>query len=175
MPSIFLRRPHLRDLPAVPPLPAGYDLREAVEVDVPGLSAALSAAFTEITWGEEEVRQRLIAAPDVRAVYVVTWQGEIVATASSRYVPEQYGETGIVHWVGTHPEHARRGLGAALVTCVLVDFILRGYPEAMLETQDYRHDAIRLYLRFGFIPTYDYGEGDQCAIWSGLFQQLLLR
>jgi mycothiol synthase len=173
MPSIFMLRPHLRDLPDVPPLPAAYELREATgEADVPALAAALSAAFSERPWSADDVRRRLTAAPDVRAVYAITWQGEIVATASSRYLPEQFGETGIIHWVGTHPEHARLGLGAALVTGVLVDFILRGYPAAMLETQDYRLDAIRLYLRFGFTPAYDIGDGDQRAIWSALLQRL---
>lgn len=175
MPSIFMRRPHLRDLPAVPPLPVGYDLREADEADVPALAAMLSAAFPEEPWSEVDVQRRLTAAPDVRAVYVVTWQGEIVATASSRYLPEQFGETGIIHWVGTQPEHARRGLGTALVTCVLVDCILRGYPDALLETQEYRLDAIRLYLRFGFTPVYDIGDGDQRALWSTIFQRLLAR
>jgi mycothiol synthase len=173
MPSIFMRRPHLRDLPDVSPLPGGYELREATgEADVPALAAALSAAFPERPWSADDVRRRLTAAPDVRAVYVITCQGEIVATASSRYLPEQFGESGIIHWVGTRPEHTRQGIGAALVTGVLVDFIMRGYPAAMLETQDYRLGAIRLYLRFGFTPVYDGEDGDQRAIWSALFQHL---
>ena len=177
MPSIFMRRPHLRDLPAVPPLPVGYDLREAAgEADVPALRAPRSLSpFRRSRGAISDARQRLTAAPDVRAVYVVTWQGAVVATASSRYLPEQFGETGIIHWVGTQPEHARRGLGAALVTCVLVDFILRGYPDALLETQEYRLDAIRLYLRFGFTPAYDIGDGDQRALWSALFPRLFAR
>ncbi len=172
MPSIFMRRPHLRDLPAVPPLPVGYALREADDADVPALAATLSAAFPEGPWSAADVRQRLTDAPDVRAVYGVAWEGEIVATASSRYLPEQFGESGVIHWVGTRPEHARRGLAAALVTCCLVDFILRGDPAATLETQEERLDAIRLYLRFGFTPAYDLGDGDQRARWSALFQRL---
>ena len=65
MPSIFMRRPHLRDLPAVPPLPVGYDLREAAgEADVPALASSLSVAFPEEPWSESDARQRLTAAPD---------------------------------------------------------------------------------------------------------------
>jgi mycothiol synthase len=176
MPSVFMRRPHLRNLPAVSPVPVGYALREAAgEADVPALAAALSAAFPEEPWRDDDVRRRLTDAPDVRAVYVVAWEGEIVGTASSRFFPEQFGRAGVVHWVGVRPEHGRRGLATALVTCVLVDCILRGDAEAMLETQDFRVDAIRIYLRFGFTPVYEMGGGDQRALWSALFQRLLAR
>ena len=168
-------RPQLSDLPAVPPLPTGYDLREATGADVPDLARTLSAAFPEIGWGEEEVRRRLTGAPDVRATYIVAWRGRAVATASSRSLPEKYGARGVVHWVGTHPDHLRRGLAATLLTATLADFLRRGEREAILETQAQRREAIRLYLRFGFLPLPEFAGEDHRFLWSATLQRALTR
>jgi mycothiol synthase len=165
-------RPHLRDLPPVPPLPAGYQLRLAAsESDEEALAAVLAAAFAN-PWDPASVRRKLTAAPDVRAVYVATWQDQPVATAASRSLPDRFPGSGYVHWVGTHPEHQRRGLGGALLARLLRDFAERGDRDAVLETDDFRLPALRAYLACGFLPVYDVAGEDHRARWSAVFQAL---
>ncbi len=172
MTSIFMRRPHLDDLPVVPPLPEGYALRQAFspQDDAP-LAAMLAAAFGE-AWDVGRVRSELTATPDVRAVYVITDSDRIVATASNRWVPERDPDAGCVHWVGTHPDYLRRGLASALLAHLLGIFHTEGRSAAILETQDFRLPAIRAYLKFGFLPLYEMRGADHHAIWSALFRDL---
>src|SRR6476661_3505600 len=97
MTSIFMRRPHLHDIPETQPLAEGYVLRQAFSpADDTALAVLLTAAFGE-AWDEARVRSRLTCAPDVRAVYVVTHDGEIAATASHRRLPQQWPDAGCVH------------------------------------------------------------------------------
>jgi mycothiol synthase len=167
-----MRRPHLRDLPTVPPLSAGYALRVAAgERDAAALAAVLTAAFDD-AWTADRVRRTLTDAPDVRAVYLVESQGHPVATASSRWLPDRFPGAGVVHWVGTHPDHARLGLGSVLLRRVLLDFGERGDPEAVLQTDTFRLPAIRAYLRFGFVPVYRVDGVDHQDRWSAVFQAL---
>src|SRR3954454_12088361 len=126
MTSIFMRRPHLHDIPETPPLAEGYVLRQAFSpADDMALAELLTAAFGE-DWDEERVRSRLTRAPDVRAVYVIARGGELTATAAHRRVPEQWPDAGCVHWVGTHPNHARNGLASALLVHLLREFAACG-------------------------------------------------
>jgi mycothiol synthase len=172
---IVMRRPHLRDLPAPAPLAEGYRLRAfAGAADLAPLAEALTSAFG-FTWSEERVRVKLTEAADVRAVYVVDWRGRPVATASSRSLPELYPGAGYVHWVGTHQEHSRKGLSAALMGRVLRDFAARGDRDALLETDDMRLPAIRLYLKFGFVPVYQAHGEDHTERWSAILQGLFAR
>jgi mycothiol synthase len=169
---LVMRRPHLFQLPNITSLPEGYVLRTFNgEDDLKSLALTLSAAFGFL-WDAERVRSKLTEAPDVKAVYLVTWQGRPVATASSRYVPDLFPKAGYVHWVGTHPDHARKGLASALVAQLLRDFLDRGYKEAVLETDDFRIPAIVTYLKFGFLPIYDVNEEDHRARWSVVFQTM---
>jgi hypothetical protein len=58
MTNIFMRRPHLRDIPAVAPLPAGYILRLAFSPqDDAALAAMLTTAFAR-EWDVHRVRAR---------------------------------------------------------------------------------------------------------------------
>ena len=172
MAQLLMLRPHLRDLPPVPPLPAGYRLRLAqAEADEEALAAVLAAAFAN-PWDSARVRRELTAAPDVRAVYAVTWQDRPVATAASRSLPDHFPGSGYVHWVGTHPEHQRRGLALALLARLLRDFAERGDRDAVLETDDSRLPALRAYLACGFLPVYDVAGEDHRARWSAVFQAL---
>lgn len=173
--SVYMRRPHLRDVPPAPPLPEGYTLRQADDDDSGPLAALLNAAFSgprDDPWDAERVRRSLTRTPDVRAVYVVEWRGQPVATTSSQFLPERFPGSGRVHWVGTHPEHGRRGLASALLAHVLADFAARGDRDAVLHTQSYRLPAIRRYLAFGFLPELDAGGEDHRPRWSALFQSL---
>jgi mycothiol synthase len=166
-------RPHLTDEPNFPPLPAGYAIRLADgDQDERDLSHVLTTSFEE-EWPVERVRSSLTAAPDVLAVYVVTWNDRPVATASSRYDPEKFPGMGYVHWVGGLPEHAGHGLGSALMARLLQDFRERGYGSSILETDDFRLPAIKVYLRHGFLPVYDVKGEDLRPRWTAIFQSIL--
>jgi len=175
MAQLQMLRPHLRDLPAVPPLPEGYRLREyAGSADLPALITTLSEAFAE-PWDEARVGRELTEMPTVKAIYVVESRGTVVGTTTSRLVADQFPDSGYVHWVGVANDHLRRGLGAALLARVLHDFQARGYRDAILETDDQRSPAISAYLKFGFVPIYEVKGEDHRDRWSAVFQRLFNR
>src|SRR5947199_9048781 len=87
--SLFMRRPHLRDLPPLS-LHVGCRLRIAGADDAAGLSAVLTAAFAE-EWDLDRVRRTLLDDESVVAVYAIEREdGRLVATASSRLVPSHH-------------------------------------------------------------------------------------
>lgn len=148
--QIIMRRPPLA-LPAME-TPEGYALREHREEQNDLLAETLSAAFPEFAWTPDKVRTRLTHAEDVEAVYVATYEDVPVATASARVAPGQWGNAGYLHWVGVHPAHRGKGLGRLVTLRVLYHFARSGRPEAVLETDDTRLPAIRIYLDLGFVP-----------------------
>ncbi|MDQ4100031.1 MAG: GNAT family N-acetyltransferase [Chloroflexota bacterium] len=137
------------------------------------MAHVLAAAFAS-EWTVQRVREELTQAPDVLAVYVATWRHQPVATASSRWLPHLYPGSGYVHWVGTHPDHERRGLGLALMSRLLQDFRERDYRDAVLETDDFRLPAIKTYLRCGFLPVYDVSGEDHRNRWAAIFPRIFL-
>jgi ribosomal protein S18 acetylase RimI-like enzyme len=146
-----MRRAHLRDLPPVE-LPLGYRLRTAGEGDVPGLSTLLTAAFAE-EWDVSRVRRNLFDDPGVVTIYLIEdGDRRIVATASSRIVPQQYPGSGYLHWVGADPDESGRRLGYWVTLAVLHDFSSRGLVDSVLETDDWRIPAITTYLKCGYVP-----------------------
>jgi mycothiol synthase len=170
--QLVMLRPHLDDLPEIPPLPRGYTLRTYEERDMPSLVATLADSFHEY-WDDARVARELTAAPDVQTVYVVSHGDRVVGTASSRFVPERYPNAGYIHWVGVTSEHLRRGLASALLIHVLHEFRERGYPTAVLETDDFRIPAIRSYFKLGFIPIYDVRTEDHRARWSNVMSNVV--
>jgi len=171
--QLLMRRPHLWNDPAVRPLARGYDLRtyQAAD-DALALAHTLTAAFGD-PWTVERVRKELTTAPNVLAIYVATWHNRPVATASSRWLPHLFPGSGYVHWVGPHPDHARRVLGTALMSRLLRDFRDRGYKDAVLETDDFRYPALKTYLRCGFLPVYEVNKEDHRSRWVAIFQVML--
>ncbi|HEY8598886.1 MAG TPA: GNAT family N-acetyltransferase [Thermomicrobiales bacterium] len=175
MVQLLMRRPHLRDLPTVRPLPAGYRLRAyRAPDDLATLNATLQEAFAE-PWDESRARRELLDVPGVKAIYVIEHEGAVVGTTSSKIVPDLFPGSGYVHWVAVADAHLRRGLAAILLNRVLQDFIERGHRDAVLETDDQRLPAISAYLRFGFLPSYDVRGEDHRARWSAIFQALFGR
>ena len=169
--TISMVRPHLEGVPRRR-LPDGYVLRSLAQDDEPQLAALLSSAF-EGEWDVSRVSATLTRAPDVKAVYGVFRRHQLVATASSQHRPDRDPDAGFVHWVATHPEHRGQGLSSALLEQVLNDFDTRGYSSARLDTQPERLAAIRVYLKFGFVPEYEVAGVDQKAVWSSIFSALL--
>ena len=115
MAQLLMRRPHLRDLPTVRSLPAGYLLREYIAPDdLRSLNATLQTAFAE-PWDEARARRELLDVPGVKAIYVIEHDGAVVATTSSKIVPDLFPGSGYVHWVAVSDAHLRRGLAAVLM------------------------------------------------------------
>jgi mycothiol synthase len=149
--SLFMRRPHLRELPPLA-LSPGYRLRTAGPADTAGLAALLTLAFGE-AWDAELTRHRLIEDPSVAAIYVIEREaGPLVATASSRLLPDQYAGSGYLHWVGGDPAERGQRLGYQVTLAVLHDFARRGLVDSVLETDDWRLPAIATYLKCGYVP-----------------------
>lgn len=170
--NIVMRRPHLRGLPQLQTLPPNYSLRRLDTPDEDPLAQLLSCVFEE-TWDEKRVQRELTRADDVRACYGIFWRGDLVATTSSQQRPHYPSDAGFLHWVATHPEHRRKGLGAALIKHVLEDFVARQYKTAWLVTQPTRKAAIRSYLKFGFTPHYKVEGEDQRPYWTDIFQAIV--
>ena len=153
MSQLFMRRPNLDNLPDLP-VPAGYTLREYQDGDRESLAALMREAFQDEKWTEEKVEATLITPPDVVKTFVVDHEGDIVATASARLLPEIHPESGYVHWVGADPEHRGKRLGYLASLATLHEFVRLGCTDAVLETDDFRLPAIKVYFRLGFVPEY---------------------
>lgn len=171
--QLVMHRIHLGDRPTEMSLPAGYTLRPYdAATDRPSLIATLADSFQE-HWDEARLDRELTATPDVHVVYVIAHGDRVVGTAASRFVPERYPDAGYVHWVGVATDHLRHGLASALLARVLQDFADRGYPSAVLETDDFRIPAIRAYLRFGFLPVYAVRDEDHRERWAQVFPNIV--
>jgi mycothiol synthase len=149
IPQFFMRRPDLEGLPALA-LPMGYVLRPYQEGDGPSAAETLQQAF-EVPWDEAKVLSELAANDFVKTMFVIVFEGKVVATASAAYGDNHPG-SGYVHWVATHPAHAGKGLGYWASLATLHKFRELGYKDAVLNTDDFRFPAIKTYLKLGFQP-----------------------
>ncbi len=152
MHQLFMRRPNLNDLPALPPLAAGYTLRLFRESDLSALANVMAKAFEDDTWTPERFRNTLSEAPDVKEVHVIERSGVPVATASAQLLPDKYPGSGYVHYVAVAPEEQGKNLGYAVTLSVLHAFGRMGCKDAVLQTDDPRLAAIKIYQRLGFQP-----------------------
>jgi mycothiol synthase len=150
--DLFMRRPHLRDLPPLPLLPREYELQTMNVQTQAGVAEVLRLSFGEDVWTFEHVQREFVEAPDVLRTFVVMRDGMAAATASVRLVPEIYPESGYLHYVGVHPAHQGQRLGYFLALVVLHEFVELGCRDAVLETDDFRVPAIKTYLKLGFVP-----------------------
>jgi mycothiol synthase len=154
MTQLLMRRPDLEGLGPAPALPAGYVLRSAVPDDAPGLAVVLAKAFGDSSWDAARVMRELVDDPAVHETFVVLCGLTPVATASVQTQPENYPDTGVLHWVASDPEHRGKKLGAIVSTAVLREFVDMGLRSAVLATDDERLPAIKTYLSLGFEPVF---------------------
>ncbi len=161
MVSLLLRRP---DLSALPDAPAVVET--AGDEDAISLAALLNASFEE-SWDADRVRRDLLDDPTVYETFIIRDGSSIVATASARLLPDQYPDAGYVHWVASDPGYRGRGLGLAVTMAVLHRFAADGLSGSVLETDDDRLSAIKIYLGLGFIP--QYRDDTHQERWSKIF------
>lgn len=170
--QLFMRLPFLGGGQAPRELPEGYSLQVAGPPEHPGIGEVLTEAFEE-PWDAERVAKVLSPEEGVDAIYIVRGPAGPAAVASSRFLPEHYPGAGYLHYVGVRSSERGKGLGEAVVAGVLAHFAGAGVDQAVLETDDFRIPAIRVYLHLGFVP--EYRQPSDQLRWSNLLPSLLQR
>lgn len=170
--SLFMTRPG--PLPTQAPTVPGFELRVAVPGDRVRLAHLLAEAFADATWTPERVDSELLANDEVPRTWLVVSEadpdGPVLATASELLTPAKYGDAGCVHWVASGLAARGQGLGPLVTTATLAGFAERGCPSAVLNTDDGRPAAVRVYLQLGFVPTARTEE--DLRAWSALLPQV---
>ncbi len=144
--------------PAAPPgkWPLGYTLRLLCEGDEDAhVDLMRRSGFT--TWTREDLsRWRAQALPDGVFVVEHTPTARLAATAMAVHRPtDRFPGGGELGWVATDPDHRGRRLGEAVSAAAVDRFLRADYRYIYLKTDDFRHSAIRMYLRMGFEPVED--------------------
>jgi GNAT superfamily N-acetyltransferase len=151
-PQLEMERAGLDGLPEVA-TPAGYGLRTYRPGDAPAwcrlVNEGIGGEWTEERFEDELRRGRGSQSDDI---FFAEAAGDAVGTAWALREADSSSDAGWVHMVAVAPEHRGRGLGRALVTCVLRRLRLLGLGRALLRTDDFRLPAIMVYLKLGFRP-----------------------
>ncbi len=171
MSQLFMRRPNLDDLPPDLELPAGFVMREYEQKDLPSLTDLMQGAFPEEHWTTDRIQKSLFDDPTVVNTLVIVDGNKVVASASARLLPDKFPASGYVHWVGSHPEYKGKRLGYSVSLAVLRIFKTLGCKDAVLETDDFRLAAIKIYNDLGFVPEHRHESHPER--WARVFSDLL--
>lgn len=101
-----------------------------------------------------------------RVLFVWNTVDGVVGTAAAWWGSSASDPWGRVHWVAVRPSFQRRSLGRTLVVAVCHRLRELGHKHAYLTTATVRHEAIRLYLKLGFLP--QLADVNSREVWSGL-------
>ncbi len=150
-PQLVMRRNDLLGLPPIS-LEEGYDLRHFRPGEEGAWEAIISASFGEDATGtfDRRIGRGGIFRADL--VKFVTFRGRPVATATAWHEPRYGVSVGYLHMVGVLPPHRGRRLGMWAGIAALQQHAADGFTSAVLQTDDFRHAAIKVYLRLGFVP-----------------------
>ena len=151
------------DLPEIPPMPDGIEVRPVQTEQLLQIWRADIEAFRD-HWGggddSEEAFRRYQDAPDFDpSLWVVAWDGDEVAAAvvNTIYAHENEATGSRRGWldsVFTRRAWRKRGLASALIARSLHALASRGMETAMLGVDaDNPSGALRLYESFGFEVT----------------------
>jgi mycothiol synthase len=153
MAQLRMRRPNLEDLPPVV-MPAGYRLRSYQPGDEAAWARIMNTGIGQ-DHTAERCRANLVARPQFRPdglFFAVTEAGEAAGSACAWRQSAEEERTGYVHMVCVLPEHRGHRLGYWLSLAVLHRFRDWGMQEAILDTDDFRVPALRIYCDLGFRP-----------------------
>jgi mycothiol synthase len=153
MSQIKMEKTDLDNVPVIP-VAEGYVLRTFREGD----EAAIGRIYEACSLGMPtagEVHEKIVQAPcftPERMFLVEHIESDaLVGTAAAWYRSDDPG-FGYLHMVGLLPEHRGKRLGTLLVTSALRYTRDEGFSSQRLNTDDWRVDAIRLYLDLGYDP-----------------------
>lgn len=132
-------------------LPEGFSLRTYREGDWKGWVDACSDGLGTADWSEKDFHEKMLAMEGLHPegiFFVVDTDGQIAGTATGWLKPG----TGYVHMVGMRTDFRGRGLARPLNAAVLEYLLDKGCSRIVLDTDDFRIPAIKVYLALGFIP-----------------------
>ncbi|NUM55668.1 MAG: GNAT family N-acetyltransferase [Candidatus Hydrogenedentes bacterium] len=141
----------MSDIPDVP-LPAGYSIRTFLDGDEAALAQIYAASRLDKDT-VEAVRRDVLGDPCFKPerVFVAEFDGKAVGTGSAWITDGEPG-VGYLHMLGVLNDHRGKRLGVAL-TCACLRYTRdEGLDTQRLMTDDWREDAIRLYLDLGYDP-----------------------
>lgn len=174
MPNIVMRRDNLEDLPDLSLYPTPRRIIRPLQkeslAEKEALSTLLKAAFPDHEWEIENVEKALVKEPNVGIIFVVEEDDAFLATASVLLEPENHPNTGIVHWVGSHPDYRGQKLGLLVTLATLHEFLRQGLQDAILRTQEFRLPAIRTYQNLGFRP--EHINPDDAETWQRVMKNI---
>lgn len=155
-------------LPALPPLPPGF---EVITAQTPQGPLAWEQIITD-SFGYPSSFDQILNDPTCAPgrVFVLMADGVPAATASVQY-PNKQG-LGVVHMVGVHSRFLGHGYGRFMVLWALYDMQKSGLTAAALTTDDFRLPAIRTYQKLGFDPVME--DDTMPARWDAVYAKLAL-
>ena len=134
-------------------LPPGYTLATLAERTPGEWIAVLNATGQLGAWDHARAERCLNDPRPVvpEGTYLVLRGGHAVATACT-VLPTPAEPRAEVGWVAVDPGHQGRGPGLQVCAAVLWYARRHGWTAAILNTDDWRLPAIRVYLKLGFEP-----------------------
>jgi mycothiol synthase len=162
-----MRRESLEGLPLLE-IPHGFELRTFRVGDEARWAQLMTGAIGD--WDEESTARQFLGDPGVNPSGIFFFVGgdSYVATATDKLLPAP--EVGYLHMVAVAPPHRGRGLGRCISLAALLHMKERGCRQAILDTDDFRLPAIRIYLGLGFNPAIL--EADHAERWREIFAKL---
>jgi len=165
--KLVMTRDTLADLPPLE-LPEGYSLKSFQPVDVTEWESIIRISFArEIAFGDK-IGFEAPFHPD--KILFIRHQGLAVATAVAWEKEGCGADCGYLHMVGALPGHSGKGIGYTIALAALHRMREEGKKKAMLETDDFRLAAIRVYSKLGFRPLMT--EPDHQERWHAVFARL---
>ncbi|MFD1674582.1 GNAT family N-acetyltransferase [Alicyclobacillus fodiniaquatilis] len=153
---LFLVLPYNRLIPSErPQLPRGYTFRKYEEGDKDKLSMLLASEG----WANDEPSindflDHVIPEGLFFVIYEPT--GEFIGTASAVHHPESphwhFPFGGEIGYVIVQRHHRGKGIGYAVSVSATNRLIEAGYKNIRVGTNDHRLEALKIYLKIGFVP-----------------------
>ena len=165
-----LNRENLRRV-AEPQLPEGYVLRGYRPGDEKSWADLLFMCGFDQWDGPLKIREYLCDQERREGSRIVAWGAEIVGATFASHQSYPF-RAGVLDYVVTHPNHRNRGLGRAVCAGVVKFFSEQGYDLVVLQTDDWRLSAIKVYLSLGFEP--EITRDDMPGRWETVMRDLTL-
>ena len=148
---------NLDNIPIVGVLPLGYAIRTYRKGDDPEWIRIIQEAFGEnLAEAPEVTLKNILIKPDfeIQSLFFATCKDNPIGTACAVTLLSGNVKTGYLHMVAVSPQHQGKKIGRALTVAALKFFKEKGIRRVILDTDDFRIQAIKTYRNIGFKPVY---------------------